>query len=440
MVVGGRPAGASLAARLGATGLRVLVLDRCRFPSRPAVSAPFLLPHALALLDELGLDEEVYAADTPKLRRIILEFSTYFRAAFRFFEPIADRTHFYAIDRARLDHALWTNLDRFESVTAVQGAHVVDLIHDEGRVVGVRARLPGRKDPVALRARCVVGADGRYSVVARKAGAAVTHQRRDLDTTLYYAHWEGVCRYDDDPRAAAQIHTSCDGFSFVFMPTADEQVMVVAQGQAARYAAQDGPPLEVYESLLRARPHVWWRLERARRVSKLAGIRQMGNLFRQPHGPGWALVGDAYHHKDSIDAQGIYDALLGARRLSEALVAWHTGEQTWDEALARYAAAIEADMRPMFDATMDRVKRELYEIPPPLAAKTLMRWVLTHEGYGRRFASVLTRRIDPREFFVAPMLIGSALGGGWNRLRARLLASPDPSDPLTLPRARETAT
>ena len=39
IIVGGRPAGASLAARLGAAGLRVLILDRATFPSLPAVSA-----------------------------------------------------------------------------------------------------------------------------------------------------------------------------------------------------------------------------------------------------------------------------------------------------------------------------------------------------------------------------------------------------------------
>ena len=68
IIVGGRPAGASLAARLGAAGLRVLILDRATFPSLPAVSAPFLLPHALELLDEIGADEAAYAEATPRLR------------------------------------------------------------------------------------------------------------------------------------------------------------------------------------------------------------------------------------------------------------------------------------------------------------------------------------------------------------------------------------
>jgi flavin-dependent dehydrogenase len=434
ILVGGRPAGAALAARLGMAGLRVLVLERATFPSPPAVSAPFVLPHALAELDELGVDEAEYAASTPALRHFVLEMSTYFRARFRFFEPVAGRTHFYAIDRARLDHALWRNLARFETVTAVEGVAVVDLLVEDGVVRGVRARLPGHDGVATLRAGCVVGADGRYSLVARKAGAAVTHQRRDRDTTLYFADWEGLAAYDD-PEPLAHIHTSCDGFSFVIMPTADERVMVVAQGRADRYAELPGSPQAAYHALLRARPLVWRRLAGARQVSELRGIKRIGNLFRQSHGPGWALVGDAYHQKDSLDAQGIYDALLGARLLADALVRWHEG-CPWSEALAAYARAAEAALRPMFDATMDRVGREIYGAPPAVAAKTVMRWILTHERYGRRFADVLTRRVDPAALFVPSVLLPAMAGGAWGRLRARLGGQPDPTDalvPTTVP-------
>ena len=117
IIVGGRPAGSALATRLGLAGLRVLILDRAHFPSRPPVSAPFVLPHTLAELDEIGADEACYAADTPQLRRFVLEFAGYFRACFRFYEPIAGRTHFYAVDRARLDINVRTP-DRIEQLFA----------------------------------------------------------------------------------------------------------------------------------------------------------------------------------------------------------------------------------------------------------------------------------------------------------------------------------
>ncbi|HEU4758513.1 MAG TPA: FAD-dependent monooxygenase, partial [Dehalococcoidia bacterium] len=62
VIVGGRPAGATLAARLGARGHSVLVLDRAAFPSAPAVpSSPTVHPGGMRLLDELGIEERRYA-------------------------------------------------------------------------------------------------------------------------------------------------------------------------------------------------------------------------------------------------------------------------------------------------------------------------------------------------------------------------------------------
>jgi 2-polyprenyl-6-methoxyphenol hydroxylase-like FAD-dependent oxidoreductase len=433
VIVGGRPAGASLAARLGAAGARVLVCDKASFPSRPPVSAPFLLPHAIALLDELGLDEREWAAGTPVMREFVLEFSTYFRARFHFDQPVGGHSHFYAIDRARFDHCLWRNLKRYENVTAIENARVRGIVRDEdGRVAGVELSIPGEEEPRRARAKAVVGADGRHSLVAREVGAKVTSERRDVDTTPYYAHWQEVAPYDEG-EPVAHIHTSCDGFSFAFMPSADGEVMVVAQGQRALYAALEGSPEEVYEGLLRARPLVWRRLAGARRVSELSGMKRIPNLFREHGGPGWALVGDAYHQKDSLDAQGIYDALLSAKLLAEELVAWHAGERSWDRAIANYGRRVEAELAPMFAATMDRVQREIYDIPPPAVAKTMLRWVLTHPDYGHRFTALVTRQLEPAEFLPPPVLLKIAAKGALARVRAKLRPGPDPTDPLEVP-------
>lgn len=54
----------------------------------------------------------------------------------------------------------------------------------------------------------------------------------------------------------------------------------------------------------------------AQRVGRLQGSGDQQNFFRQAYGPGWVLVGDAGHHKDSITARGITDALLQAQWLS----------------------------------------------------------------------------------------------------------------------------
>lgn len=76
IIVGGRPAGASLAARLGKLGRQVLVLERADLPSAPTVpSCPTLHMGTLALLDELELPEAAYADGAARFERFVLHFA-----------------------------------------------------------------------------------------------------------------------------------------------------------------------------------------------------------------------------------------------------------------------------------------------------------------------------------------------------------------------------
>ena len=426
IIVGGRPGGASLAARLGEAGLKTLIVERNRFPSVPAVSTPFILPHTLALLDEIGAQESEYAANTPRMNRFVLEFKDYFRVPF-YMQAKGGRDYMYTAERARFDTALWRNLGRFPSVTALENFAVHDLVRDEtGRVIGVEGRHP-QETAQRFTAALVVGADGRYSTVASKVDAPTIHQRTDVDTTLYYAFWENVAPYDQTGEPLAHIHTSVDGFSYVFMPTADGQTAVIAQGQANLYDPPAGQTEETYRQLLHKQPHVWRRLAKATQVSKLSGMKRIGNLFRQPVGNGWALVGDAYHQKDSLDAQGIYDTMLSSKFLAEELVAWRTGKKSQTAALESYGERIYAALRPMFDSTMGRVKREIYDIPPTFIAKTVLRWVLTSPIYQQKFGANVIRNLEDPVGWTAPPQMIKMMGSGMGQAFGRALRrQPDP--------------
>jgi flavin-dependent dehydrogenase len=49
IIVGGRASGSTLAARLGRSGYKVLILERSTFPSLPAVSSPIIYSPASML-------------------------------------------------------------------------------------------------------------------------------------------------------------------------------------------------------------------------------------------------------------------------------------------------------------------------------------------------------------------------------------------------------
>ncbi len=416
VITGGRVAGAALATRLGRLGMRVAIVERATFPSYPAVSTPFLLPHTLAELDDLGLTPEQYAPGAPRLDEVVLEFGEHFDLRLPLAE-VGGRRWFVVADRQDFDTALWESLAELPTVERFEGVSVTGLLRDDaGQVCGVEARKDG--ESTTLEAPLVIGADGRFSRIADAVGAEVVHQRTDVDTTIHYAFWEGVAPYEDGP-TVAHIYTTLDGWSVVFMPIARGRVAVVVQARSDFHEQQSGSATEVYTRALQERPSSARRLANATMVSKVSGMKRMGNLFRQASGPGWALVGDAWHQKDSIDAQGIYDALRGAKLLAQQIERWKDGAP-WEDCGAAYEAAATAESRPMFDATMDRVKREIHDIPPPFVAKTVLRWVLTDAEYKRRFAHMVTRQLDPEAFFTPGLLAGGVARGLWADVRSKL--------------------
>ena len=408
IIVGGRPAGATLAARLGLQDMRVLLLERATFPSAPAASCPVIYPATMRLLDEIGADEGEYARGTPRVRRLVTEVRDDLRATIRIPE-LCGRDYVYAIDRARFDAALWQTAARCPTVTARTGFAVTDLLWEGDRVVGVRGRPAGGADE-QLTAGCVVGADGRFSLVARKAGAAAHDERSDLPTSIYYAYWKNAAPYDG-AGPSVQTYGEGRGYGIGLLDSADGTVCAAIQGRADALEPGDRKPADLYLRLLRAHPRIWRRLGQAEMVTEVRGMRNVGNLYRQAGGPGWALVGDALHQKDPIDGQGIYDAVYTAKALALALLAWRRGAVSWERAIESYEATVRAATYPMYVETLDRVRRELYTPRPDWAYRTWVRWLSTDPEYQRRLGLLLGRGVDPAHW-LPPAVFWRALGRG----------------------------
>ncbi len=421
IVVGGRPAGATLAAYLGKQKLRVLLLERATFPSLPAVSSPIIYAPVLQMLDEIGAREDEYARDTPKIRRMVNVMGD----GLTFPIPIPDykgRDYAYAVDRARFDAALWDAALRFPTVTGYQNFSVTDLLMDGGRVIGV-VGTDAHKQTRCFTAPLVVGADGRFSLVARKMNAKARDEHNDLPTTIYYAYWRGVTPIDADGPTASTYGIT-PGVGYLVMDSADDTAAVCIEGRSELLDETDSDTEGFYLKLLRGNPLLWERLQSAERVTTVRGMKRIRNLYRDAGGDGWALVGDAYHQKDPLDGQGIYNAVFSAKALADAIKRYRAGELlTWDAALAWYDETVRIRTYSMYRALLGRVQATLYAPQPPeWVMHSAVRWVMNDDQMQQFVGKFMTRQIptDVANLLLPPVAVSALVRGGLRDLRDRV--------------------
>ena len=411
IVVGGRPAGAALAARLGAGGMSVLVVDKASFPSLPEVpSCPVLYAGTMALLAEIGFTEDLYAHAVTRVRAGVLMVEPYFHT--RMVVPeLFGRDYICGFDRAAFDAALWAYLGRFPAVTRRERLRVDGLLRDDtGRVTGILGAEEGQPAERLHARLCVVGADGRHSLVARKVGARVIEDCSERTSTCHFAEWEALAPCPVDSEPIVQIVTRCRGVSVLFFPSANGRVHVATHVRSDR-ADTGGDPQQYYRRHLDDFAAVRQRLAGARQVGELLGVKKIANRYREAGGPGWLLVGDAVHHKDPVDGQGVYDALIEGKRLAELLLAAHHDKLTWDALVPAYARAIKEETGGMFRATMQRLARELYQEPPVPVICTMMRWLMQDPAYHHQFFAFLSRAIPPENWLGPSLVLGAAARG-----------------------------
>lgn len=328
IVVGARCAGAPTAMLLARKGAQVLLVDRARFPS-DSVNGHAIKPPGVAYLQRWGLLDAVLATGCPPI---------YERAVWidgrplPVPPPVAGSLPIVAPRRTVLDLTL-------VEAAAAAGVDVHDrttpvaLLRDAERVSGIEA-IGHHGRPLRAVAPVVIGADGKRSWVARQVGAAFEHYQPPV-TIAYYTYWSG-CQVD-----GLALHFGAGRAAGVF-PTNDGQVLAFIQH---RWTERDAFRADVsgnYLAGLRAFPALADALAGATYESPIRGVLDMPAYFRTSYGPGWALAGDAAHHKDPLIARGISDAFRDAELLSQALCEGSGSERATQRALARYQHVREA--------------------------------------------------------------------------------------------------
>src|SRR5262249_26053293 len=150
------------------------------------------------------------------------------------------------------------------------------------------------------------------------------------------------------------------GRGSVAVATNDGLTLVAAGWPVAELEANRRDLEASYLDALEQMPRLAERVRAATREERLAGT-SVPDFFRQPFGPGWALVGDAGYTKDPVTALGICDAFYGAEQCARAVGEWLTGERDFDDALGAYQRDRDEHSRDLYGLTCEFALLE----PPP---------------------------------------------------------------------------
>jgi flavin-dependent dehydrogenase len=324
IVVGARCAGAPTAMLLARAGARVLLVDRARFPS-DTISGHAIKPAGVAYLKRWGLLDAVLAIGCPPLYKLALSVGDRLLPGP---PPTTDSPPVIGPRRTILDLIL-LQAAAAAGVDVHEGTSVSAVLRDGGQVVGIQASDHSGR-PLRARAPIVIGADGKQSFIAQQVGAGYEHYQAPV-SIAYYSYWSG---YASDGVAMYFRPGSVAGL----LPTHDGQVMAFVQCRWTERHAFRVDPIGNYIGTLFTFPAVAEALDGATHVGPLRGMFDQPAFFRRSYGPGWALAGDAAHHKDPVIASGIADAFRDADLLSRAVGASLGGETDLMPALARYQA------------------------------------------------------------------------------------------------------
>lgn len=320
-VAGGGPAGAVVGLLLARAGVQTLVLEKHADFLRD-FRGDTIHPSTLALLDELGLGEQ--------LARLPLRHS-------ETVSVVADDGEFTVADFRRLpgQHVLaflpqWDFLDLlFDEARALPGfelrmrAEVTELLRRDDRVTGVRYRdAEGNEREVS--AVLVIGTDGRDSTVRTAADLRPRAYGAPMDVL-----WFRLSRHEQDPSNLLGRFSA--GYLLVMIDRGE-------YWQVAYLVPKDGyGPLRragietLRRSIAELAPFL------ADRVDELAGwddvrlLRVQVDRLRRWSRSGVLCIGDAAHAMSPIGGVGInlavQDAVAAARILAEPLRSGHLGRR-----------------------------------------------------------------------------------------------------------------
>ena len=305
-VIGGGPAGSTVAALLAAQGRRVILADKVHHPRFHIGES--LLPANVALFDRLGLRAEVERIGMPKWG---VEFVSpaHDHQSYVEFADAWDKSMPYAwqVRRSQLDDLLFRNAAA-RGARTLEGCRVRD-VRFEGEHACVEATADDGQ-PRLWRARFVVDASGRDTFLGSKLRFKRKNPRHS--STALFGHFTGARRLEGKLEGNITIFWFPHGW-FWFIPLADGTTSVGAVCWPYYLKSRAKPLRAFFDDTISLCPPLADRLREATLVDE--AVHATGNYSydsTQCTGDRYVMLGDAFAFIDPVFSSGVYLAMHSA--------------------------------------------------------------------------------------------------------------------------------
>jgi flavin-dependent dehydrogenase len=318
IVMGGGPAGSSVAGILAREGRKVILFEKEIFPRHHIGES--LMTDTYWTFRRLGVLEKLKAS--PFVRKYSVQFANSAgkeSRPFYFFEAVHHESAVtWQITRAQFDHLL---IDHAAEQGAVvhQGVLVKQVLFEGDQAVGVEVQMQdGTREKYF--AKVVVDATGQMAMLSNKFRWRVRDPK--LKKAVIYSYYKGAHREPDLNGGATLVLRTEPGSGgwFWYIPLENDitSVGIVANPEYLVQGRGQDLAKILQEEIDKCEP-VRKRVAPGERVDKIYSILDYSYRSKHNAGNGFIIIGDAYGFLDPIYSSGVLLALKMAELAADAI-------------------------------------------------------------------------------------------------------------------------